>query len=286
MLLSLFVFSATAESYLVPDVDDVKNEPIPLLSENNPLDKRDKISLKKAQKWLDEENYPYDDKQKLIYLFGAGQATLICSPLELCIIYLQKGETIATNGLHLGDSVRWQLSPAIGGNQTQLVIKPIDAGLSTSLVAITNKRTYHIKLISRKDEYMPGIAFKYPDEIQQQWLSHQTQVHKKEVHHQMSNGVNLEDLDFNYQVSNCRKCKFKPLRIYNNGHQTVIEMSKSLVRTDAPALLVTSEQGDELVNYRMKDDKYIVDRLFEEAILIKGVGRRQQKITIKYNGDK
>ena len=36
-----------------------------------------------------------------------------------------------------------------------------------------------------------------------------------------------------------------------------------------------------MVNYRLQGDRYIVDTIFDKAILIAGVGKGQDKITIK-----
>lgn len=35
-----------------------------------------------------------------------------------------------------------------------------------------------------------------------------------------------------------------------------------------------------MVNYRLQGDRYIVDALFDKAMLIAGVGSRQRRVTI------
>ncbi|MNP62614.1 Conjugal transfer protein [compost metagenome] len=54
-----------------------------------------------------------------------------------------------------------------------------------------------------------------------------------------------------------------------------------------PTLLVVRKDGgwfrdDEtvMVNYRVQGDRYIVDTVFDKAILIAGVGKSQDRITI------
>jgi len=47
-----------------------------------------------------------------------------------------------------------------------------------------------------------------------------------------------------------------------------------------PMLLVSSTSGESLVNYRVKDNTYIVDQLFKEAYLIIGAGNNQERVTI------
>jgi len=61
-----------------------------------------------------------------------------------------------------------------------------------------------------------------------------------------------------------------------------------MVQTEAPSLLVVRKDGgiftDEetvLVNYRVQGDRYIVDSVFDKAILIAGVGSNQDRVTIQ-----
>ncbi|OCR85973.1 conjugal transfer protein, partial [Campylobacter fetus subsp. testudinum] len=65
---------------------------------------------------------------------------------------------------------------------------------------------------------------------------------------------------------------FKPLRVYNDGLKTYIQMPKNMKFYEAPALMILdNDNNKEIVNYRLKVDTFIVDRLFNKAILISGV---------------
>jgi type IV secretory pathway VirB9-like protein len=100
------------------------------------------------------------------FIYGAQQPSIVCAVLQVCDVALQSGELV--NSIHLGDTARWTVEPAITGSgaaETQhLIIKPMDVGLETSLVVTTNRRTYHLKLRSHRTEYMPQVAFTYPDD--------------------------------------------------------------------------------------------------------------------------
>lgn len=48
----------------------------------------------------------------------------------------------------------------------------------------------------------------------------------------------------------------------------------------APSLLVLNGDEEVMDNYRLQGDRFIVDQLFDKAILIAGVGSKQTKITI------
>ncbi len=58
-------------------------------------------------------------------------------------------------------------------------------------------------------------------------------------------------------------------------------MPKAMKSSEAPALFIKANgNGRQIVNYRVRGDFYIVDRLFEQAVLVAGVGRHQDKVTI------
>ena len=84
------------------------------------------------------------------------------------------------------------------------------------------------------------------------------------------------------------------LRNQEGLHELHLEdgLIRSIARqTEAPTLLVVRKEGglfsdDEtaLVNYRVQGDRYIVDTIFDKAILIAGVGRSQDRVTITRTG--
>jgi P-type conjugative transfer protein TrbG len=96
----------------------------------------------------------------------------------------------------------------------------------------------------------------------------------------------MGNLSFEYEVSG--SAAWKPVRVYNDGRKTIIQMPSTMAQTEAPALLVVRKDGgvftdDEtvMVNYRVQGDRYIVDSVFDKAILIAGVGSSQDRVTIQ-----
>jgi type IV secretory pathway VirB9-like protein len=41
------------------------------------------------------------------------------------------------------------------------------------------------------------------------------------------------------------------------------------------------EKGQEIVNYRVKDNIYIVDRLFDRGALLLGIGKKADRVEIR-----
>ena len=222
------------------------------------------------------------------FLFGASQPSIVCAVLQVCDVELQAGEQV--NSIHLGDAARWTIEPAVtsyGGSEVQhLIIKPMDVGLTTSLIVTTNRRTYHLRLRSTRNDYMPRVSFIYMDEAIKKW---ETEKATSEREHEKKTipetGEYLGNLDFGYQLEGT--ASWKPLRVYNDGKKTILEMSSTLAQREAPVLLVIRKEGgvfssDEqvMVNYRVQSNRYIVDSLFDKAILIAGAGDSQDRVTI------
>lgn len=61
-------------------------------------------------------------------------------------------------------------------------------------------------------------------------------------------------------------------------------MPAGMKTSEAPALLINAGSGTRMVNYRVEGNYYVVDRLFTDAILVSGVGRNQDRVTISYAG--
>src|SRR5579872_89294 len=114
---------------------------------------------------------------RVIYTFGVGLATLVCAPMRICILELQPGEKL--NGEpQIGDSVRWQITPAVYGTGVDgtpiIVVKPTASGLDTNLLVTTDRRAYYLRLISKPEDYVSRVAFAYPDDESgdRKWREH------------------------------------------------------------------------------------------------------------------
>ena len=86
---------------------------------------------------------------------------------------------------------------------------------------------------------------------------------------------------FDYEVKSKNKA-LKPVRVFDDGQKTFIQISRETQTREAPVLVVLGRDGkQEMVNYRVKGDMYIVDRLFDRAELILGTGKKAQKVEIE-----
>lgn len=212
---------------------------------------------------------------KVVFLFGETQPSVICSPLQVCDIELQGGEIV--RDVLVGDTVRWKIEPATsgatGGQAIHLIVKPSEAGLVTSMVVTTSRRTYHIQLKSHPSQYMARVGFEYPQDAS-------TKLADVNARLEVGGPAGTpETLNFSYSISG--SARWKPKRVYSDGEKTYIQFPRSITGQDAPVLFVVSGGQNRVVNYRMKADMMTVDYAIERAVLISGVGWRQQKITIR-----
>lgn len=241
-----------------------------------------------SREWQEAQNIPAPGKDgRVLYIYGAGMPVVVCSPLKICVVELEPGEKLVGEP-HVGDSVRWEISPASAGKgetaMPLIVIKPTAAGLDTTMMVPTDRRAYYLRLQSKPDEYLARVAFSYPENQDQQWkLFQRQQDAAREKKQEPANTKVLPDaVDIVYWDYGIKggDPTLRPSRVLDDGTKTYIQMPPVTGKTEAPVLVIHGVNGGELVNYRVKGDIYVVDRLFNRAALIVGTGKHARKVEI------
>src|SRR5438105_3898712 len=94
--------------------------------------------------------------------------------------------------------------------------------------------------------------------------------------------LRMDRLKFDYSLEGDAACG--PVRVLDNGAKTYIQLPATSKADEIPVLVVLNAEGKEqLVNSRFINGWYEVDRLFDRAALILGVGGEQRKIVITNN---
>jgi len=229
--------------------------------------------------------YPYNQKP---------EPAIDCAPLRTTDIQLQPGETITD--VALGDTERWMATPAASGDPRNavphLAVKPQVPGIETNLTIYTTKHIYHLLLRSR-GRAMQEVEFYYPDELAEAMKAADTAAAsaKQEAADPPGDSDNVvkvaavdpAQLNFAYTVAG-PNIPWKPIRAFDDGSHVYVQMPAGMKSSEAPALLINAGSGTQMVNYRVKGNYYVVDRLFSDAILVSGVGRDQDRVTISYAG--
>lgn len=186
--------------------------------------------------------------------------TIYCTPLKITDLQFQAGESITS--VAAGDTINWEVSRTVSGasrqKQEHLLIKPISIGLKNNFVITTNRRTYHLNAQSSEKKYNPIIAWHYPQVIQllKNNSEPKTEIIQRDAHYKI-------------KLSAGNKPSWMPTKVYSDGSKTYIIFPTNI--QNAPALFINNNQ---LVNYRIRGNQYIVDDLFQKAELSLGAPKK------------
>ena len=219
-----------------------------------------------------------------VYPFTAGALYQVYTAVgEITDIALQPGEQFVGSGpIAAGDTVRWIIGDTESGTgatrQLHILVKPTRPELMTNLVINTNLRTYYIELRSTASTYMASVSWQYP---QDQLIALRRQNEQAQASQPIANGIDLSRVNFRYDVTGDR-APWRPLRAFDDGRQVFIEFPRGIGQGEMPPLFVVGPEGDtsELVNYRVRGNYMIVDRLFAAAELRFGSDRNQKRVRI------
>lgn len=250
----------------------------------------------------------------VVFAFGQSMPSIVCAILQATDVKLQEGEALVANPF-CGDD-RWHVepTPAADAEGTPLIqhiiLKPTDVGLKTSLVLVTNRRSYHLQLVSTDRDYMAYVAFSYPDApkvaqtvepprspeaprpsepVPKVQVAMQEPTRAKKRTARKSDGkaavfldkAEAKDHDFRIQGS----APFRPTQVYTDGKKTYIELPENL--QVAPVLFRLKKGGFlglghqlQECNHRVHGHWVVADAVLDKAVLVSGVGSAQQKVTI------
>lgn len=219
-----------------------------------------------------------------VYPFTQGALYQVYTAVgQITDIALQPGETLVGSGpVAAGDTVRWIIGDTESGTgaarQVHILVKPTRAELMTNLVINTNLRTYHMELRSTERTYMASVSWQYP---QDQLIALRRQNAEAQAVQPIASSVDLADVNFRYEISGDR-APWRPLRAFDDGRQVFIVFPRGIGQGEMPPLFVVGPEGNtaELVNYRVRGNHMIVDRLFAAAELRFGTDRNQKRVRI------
>jgi type IV secretion system protein VirB9 len=213
----------------------------------------------------------------LRFPFGDSVApTINCEPFFVCDIVLEQGESI--QNVAVGDSVRWILSPATSGNAgdtPHILVKPTDVNLSTNLIVTTNRRSYSLNLHSVKTNPMLHVGFFYPQNLAAAFPTPAPSPSPSPT--PADAAISPAALDFRYVATGERK--ILPAQAFNDGKHTYLQFATQLPQM--PVVLEVGPNGDQLINYRVKDaTTYVIDGVPDRVALVVGSGKGSQRATI------
>ena len=203
------------------------------------------------------------------------------SPTQITDIALEKGEGLIT--VSAGDTERWTVGDTVSGSgvneQVHILVKPMAANLSTNAIITSTRRTYYLDLKSFTDTYMAAVSWRYPhDAIRNiRKSTPETTRVTRASYERVDAKLSPDELRFDYVIKGDNP-HWRPTRVFDDGSKVFIEFPEGLAVSEAPPLFVTDSKGSvsKLVNYRVRDGYYVVDRLFDAAEL--RLGEKKQTV--------
>ena len=201
------------------------------------------------------------------YAFGGTvRPTIDVQAGFLCDIALQNGEKI--HDVFISDSARWKVSTGWSGpDVAHVVVKPTQAGLRTALTIMTDRRTYHIDLVSSHAPGAEFVGFYYPltpAEIRAQIAARQKPVIPPQYA--------CIGLDAAYSEQGAMS--LRPISVCSDGKQTYVNMPE--LSGDLPIVKEIGSDGkDARANYTFDNvhNEYAVDGTPDRLVLIRGRDR-------------
>ncbi|BAM05424.1 TrbG/VirB9 family P-type conjugative transfer protein [Phycisphaera mikurensis] len=222
-------------------------------------------------------------------------------PGFLTSLLLEPGERVISRAA--GDTERWMVEETRVGEgsaaQVTLLVKPVSAPLATNLVVTTDRRLYQLELLADADDanaFQSLVAWTYPGGAVVPGLPAASDaggaVQEAGAGAAAGGGnpivANVGALDFDFAVrprKPRRAPRWTPLRVFHDGHKTFIQFPPHVLQTEAPPLFVRrpGSREDELVNYRVVNGLYVVDTVFDTAVLKVGKDAADE-VVIAYEG--
>jgi len=175
-------------------------------------------------------------------------------------IILGEGESVVS--VLMGDSSGWKFERL--GNR--LALKPINERATTNMILITNKRLYFFEVSAKRPKkgsnVLYEVRFEYPQEISQKLTDELGGKQEDTIP-----ALSTPGLNFNYSYSGSKD--ISPVKVFDNGTFTYIEFPDQ--NAEIPAVFIVDSDGLEgLVNYRVKDNYLIVERVASLMTLKRG----------------
>jgi type IV secretion system protein VirB9 len=134
-----------------------------------------------------------------------------------------------------------------------------------------------MELRSTEKTYMASVSWQYP---QDQLIALRRQNQQAALMQPVASGVDISKLNFRYQIEG-DSAPWRPLRAFDDGNKVYIEFSSGIGQGEMPPLFVIGPSGNsELVNYRARQNYYVVDRLFAAAELRLGDKDSEKRVRI------
>ena len=187
---------------------------------------------------------------------------IYCRTGYLTDIELKKGEQISFVGG--GDTSSWAVNTTTVAGVPHIYVKPVVQSSTTNMIITTNKRSYQL-ILTVSDWYNPMVRWNYGLEDMQTAILQNAKDEQTITASMSVTGV--DKLNFSYKVSVKGNDSYKPEMIFDDGEKTFIRMNRDVKRLPALFIREPGKKDLSLVNFKTKDNCYVIDRIIDRAEL-------------------
>lgn len=215
---------------------------------------------------------PPPDDDAVRYDYDPGSTYQVyCRPGFTTDVQLQKGEKVLK--ITAGDKTNWEYRYMPANDGYHLYISPVQMGLETNLIIITDKHNYQLRLSTDKQFY-PIVRWNYPQEY------YEVQDEKNIVMEVKS----VDQLDFNYSITQAESYPWTPETVFSDGFRTFIRMPQQQAEKYRPLLMIKKGGKWMLAQYAIKNNAIVVGEVFNEAMLMIGNADNRKIVRINKAG--
>lgn len=259
-------------------------------------------ALALAKRWQSgESSVILSPEGRVLFAYGQAQPTIVCAIFTVCDLALEPGEIV--EAVNIGDNQRWDIVQARSGSgasvRDHVVIKPLSAGIRTTLFVGTDRRSYLIELVGSENEAMGQVGFLYGGSGPGRAAAGGSDIEllppppvaaplvpvaadSASAEERTGSGIVGDNLDFDYRIGGDR-VPWRPVRVFDDGTRTFIDFDPERINgRELPIFLVndTDARGG-MVNYRYDTrGRIVVDALFDSGTLMLGKGRKALRVSI------
>jgi type IV secretion system protein TrbG len=218
---------------------------------------------------------------------------VITSPNAITDIRLKPGESIAASPIVNDGGTSWQFSMGTsvenGETVQHLFVKPTTVGLDTSMILLTDQRTYYFRIASFPKSYMTALRFRYPQATEDGYYVQEdfAEFIEEQAITKSTSGsaysIDLTSAEYNYTIRTVKgKPAWTPQQAFSDATKTYIQFPVSiLTSSDMPSVYVVRDNEETLVNYRYIGNIVQLDTVItsNEYILLKSGQNEQVKIS-------
>lgn len=210
------------------------------------------------------------DTRLVTFAFDSDNTYMVLTrPRDVTRLQFSDDEEITT--IAVGDARSFDVAKTKNGKH--IIIKAKFENASTSLIVLTDKRSYEISLRSTFEggRWYQRVQWEYPEVIavdleRSSTKERVTKEQSEAEHAALHERVKPTDVNYDYTIDG--SADFRPSMVFDTGTHTYLRLPKGL--QDYPALFAVIDGEIALVNYVPEGDYLKVARVMQEMVLKRG----------------